>query len=211
MKQGKINLLLILCTIALISVGFSSWQISNDFHPNGQFVVDDIIDLSNIINMDERKTSMGISTFKLGNEGFISNGQITNEANLIYFFKINNVKFLEANLDNTNFSLRVELEQSPLTNFKLITSKYMESYIYLDTNDLGSYKEGYALNIDDDNHFCYAEFILADEKMGVSNFYFSLKFNFVISDMESYKNEIAAFSDEIAAGCRLKIFLGNAL
>jgi len=90
MKQGKINLLLILCTIALISVGFSSWQISNDFHPNGQFVVDDIIDLSNIINMDERKTSMGISTFKLGNEGFISNGQITNEANLIYFFKINN-------------------------------------------------------------------------------------------------------------------------
>ncbi len=205
-SKVKINLILSLCMISLISIGFSSWILPIDTKEvNGSIITDNSIDLSSIIAPDTRTNKLGISTFKLGNDGFISDGQFKNTADMIFYFKIDNSKFNNVKLDNNTLTLRLELRQNSIDDFKLIHSKYMLTTMYLDTNDMGSYNNNYSIVMDEDDCSCYVDFVLSDEKIGTSMFYFSIKFSFSISDLEMYKSELALYSNDTEAKFKLKI------
>ena len=205
-SKMKINLILSLCMISLISIGFSSWILPIETKEvSGSIITDNSIDLSSIIAPDTRASKLGISTFKLGNDGFISDGQLKNTADMIFYFKIDYSKFNNVILDNNTLTLRLELKQNSINDFKLINSKYMSTTMYLDTNDKGVYSDQYTLVIDEDNCSCYVDFALSDEKIGTSMFYFSIKFSFNISDLDAYKSELTLYSNEAETKFKLKI------
>ncbi|MCM1261052.1 MAG: hypothetical protein NC182_07925, partial [Prevotella sp.] len=192
--------------ISLISIGFSSWILPIETKEvYGYMTADNSIDLSSIIVLDTRTNKLGISTFKLGNDGFISDGQFKNSADIIFNFKIDYSKFNNVKLDNNTLTLRLELKQNPINDFILINSKYMLTTMYLDINDQGLYSDNYSIVIDEDNCSCYVDFSLSDEKIGTSMFYFSIKFSFNISDLETYKTELALYSNDTETKFKLKI------
>ena len=72
-KKSKITLLMVLCSISLISIGFSSWTISGTVSENvdGSIEIDQVVSSGNCIKLNTEMGYNGIDDLRYYNTGFI--------------------------------------------------------------------------------------------------------------------------------------------
>ncbi len=73
LSKFKINLILVLCMLSLISIGFSSWNITLDaINVDANISVDNVVNSEDYIYLDTTKgdNNTGISCFKYKNNGY---------------------------------------------------------------------------------------------------------------------------------------------
>lgn len=115
MKVGKINMLLLLCTITLISIGFSSWYIGNSsYQLIGLIQADNLIDSRRYVILNREKGNLktasttlktGIDTFKYNSYGFVIDDEIGYKGEIKYYLKfLINEFYTDFNYDYSNLS-----------------------------------------------------------------------------------------------------------
>lgn len=117
--KWKLNFMLVLCIISLISIGFSAWLISDDiFSPqvNGNLLVDSIIHSKEYVYLDNTKGDLdinnihtGITCFKYSNEGYLNNENIPVDEGYVYAYfviDINKCKEIFQNDVHINLTLK---------------------------------------------------------------------------------------------------------
>lgn len=117
-SKWKINFMLVLCTISLISIGFSSWTISavdSLISINGSIETDTIINSNDYIRLNEDDLSIFTYT-KLGFKDV--NGNITNTGTITAPYIVDVAKcrdkFGQPNIDR--FNIEVSLKYIPYLN-----------------------------------------------------------------------------------------------
>lgn len=211
-KKKKVHkniggVLFFLSALSVFSVGFSSWTINknNTAEATLAIEVDDVI--SDVIEINNKFPHFGVTSFELGEEGFIYEGQFTNTAYLTYYLKVNSKNYIATGMVGTDLSLNVTLNQSE-SGFQLLNSTYMQNLISFDLDEKNTFDNTASFIIDEATNSGYSNFIISHENFGKEDIFFSLRFTFVISNLETYKAELALFEDESISSFQLGIKVG---
>lgn len=101
-SKWKLNFMLILCIISLISVGFSSWIFSG----NSTIVIGTIL-TDDVVNMSFFK-SLTVQSFTLGPDGLVEDYTIVSSTSFKVIIEIDNEKAYDAS-NNGNITFQINL------------------------------------------------------------------------------------------------------
>ena len=114
LSKFKINLILVLCMLSLISIGFSSWNITLDaINVDANISVDNVVNSEDYIYLDTTKgdNNTGISCFKYKNNGYLdNNGEISNTGyiNAYFIIDLNKCKLLFSKSNSIYLSITLK-------------------------------------------------------------------------------------------------------
>lgn len=114
LSKFKINLILVLCMLSLISIGFSSWNITLDaINVDANISVDNVVNSEDYIYLDTTKgdNNTSISCFKYKNNGYLdNNGEISNTGyiNAYFIIDLNKCKLLFSKSNSIYLSITLK-------------------------------------------------------------------------------------------------------
>ena len=110
LSKFKINLILVLCMLSLISIGFSSWNITLDaINVDANISVDNVVNSEDYIYLDTTKGDN--SCFKYKNNGYLdNNGEISNTGyvNAYFIIDLNKCKLLFSKSNSIYLSITLK-------------------------------------------------------------------------------------------------------
>jgi hypothetical protein len=134
LKKGKTLFLMLLCSISLISFGFSSWTIGGTVSENveGSLETDQVISSGNCVKLNTEFPNNGIVDLRYYDTGFIdSTNHIVNNGVFTVHYKLdidrclNNLKDIQ-NL--SNLIVNIELLYSDQTTECLLFEEYFSNF-----------------------------------------------------------------------------------
>ena len=182
LSKLKINIIVLLCILSLISVGFSSWSITiDDRYIDGNISTDNVINSEDYIYLDTTKgdNNTGISCFKYKKEGYLgSDNNITDKGYIDAYFIIdlNKCKTLFANSNALDLTIILKYAENNPTSLNIFEE---------DRQDTGYRTLNYNIITNNSNHF------VVDTAYGTENRQYAL--HMIISDILTIEEELINF------------------
>ena len=185
-KEYKSMLIITLCMLTLVSVGFSSWIVttpSATIDTEGYLEADSIIDNRNyIINTESTE-------FEYTQLGFLKDGVFTNvgELTVSYNIKLANCKEYFESLGEECVSLTLEVKNKYSDNISATYNVFDDNVISVSYNDGNGYSNQQLSSINYVNHNM-SKIILDD--LTNNNYQITFKYSFAINPGSTFKNSI---------------------
>lgn len=202
LSKGKITIILSLCCLCTVSIGFSSWIIGNpaSTEANGTIQVDNVIS-----NKDVISNVNNIETFKYTEMGFLNdNNYLTKQGIIIVQLEINLNECERYFISDTTLVVEPVLKYVSESNENLnnifINNNLVMSYYVSENNVVANDTiwSNLTTSIVSDNN-CKSIInitnYLNNDEINIDKIYLSLKYEFSISSGIDFKNTIGQVDD----------------
>ena len=208
--KSKMSLLVLLTTVSVVSVGFSSWAITTETNAEigGNIEVDNVINSDDFIRLDTTKGDIvdavnliysGIDSLDYNENGYVNSMGVNGSSGnmeVFYILDIKECKNFFTDLDSIKVLLTLKYASSSSTSLDMFANNAYQSIDFSLSDNIKNYKDAtpndaVQLSVEIDLENILKNYVV---NTGQDELYFSIKYDFYASISGGYyKNYIYPF------------------